>query len=200
MVGLIPAVRLLEAAVDYGMECVEGVVPGALTLPTPCTGWNLATLLVHLDDSVTALREAPEQGCVTPPPAEPTGSADDRSAAELVAAIRGGTHALLEGWRRAADRPVAVGGWPLAGEVVAFVGAVEIAVHGWDVAVTCGGARPIPASVAREMLRWGPLIADDETRPQLFAPEVPVPVSAAAGDRLVAFLGRRPGALPAPLS
>ena len=34
------------------------VTPGGLSRPTPCTGWDLAELLVHMDDSLAALLEA----------------------------------------------------------------------------------------------------------------------------------------------
>ena len=58
----------------------------------------------------------------------------------------------------------------------------------------CGGARPIPAALATRMLRLGPLLVTG--REGLFAVPVDVPAQASPGDRLVGYLGRRPGSAP----
>ncbi|MEW2548174.1 TIGR03086 family metal-binding protein [Streptomyces sp. NPDC047002] len=192
MPGLTPMVRLLAEAVDYGLGCVSGIEPEALSLPTPCAGWDLADLLWHLDDSLRALCEAPERGVVGLVPESRSGAA--RAPSSPVAAVCARARELLAMWESgASEGGVAVGGLPLERDVVAFVGAMEIAVHGWDVAEACGHRRPIPAELARTMLRWAPLVVDDGTRSALFAPAVPLPVGAGASDRLVAYLGRRPG-------
>ena len=96
---------------------------------------------------------------------------------------------------------MAVGGLPIPAGLVACTGAVEIAVHGWDVSAArgragcggagCGGVRPIPAVLATRMLRLGPLLVTG--REGLFAVPVDVPAQASPGDRLVGYLGRRPG-------
>ena len=52
-------------------------------------------------------------------------------------------------------------------------------------------ARPIPAVLATRMLRLGPLLVTG--REGLFAVPVDVPAQASPGDRLVGYLGRRPG-------
>ena len=88
---------------------------------------------------------------------------------------------------------VAVGGLPVPAGLVACTGAVEIAVHGWDVSAArgragCGGVCPIPAALATRMLRLGPLLVVG--REGLFAVPVEVPAQASPGDRLVGYLGR----------
>jgi uncharacterized protein (TIGR03086 family) len=115
-----------------------------------------------------------------------------------VAAVRTRAGELLAGWRRWAARPgqacvpVRVGGLPVPGETVALVGALELAVHGWDIAQACGSTRPIPVPLALAILRRAPQLADPATRPDMFAAPVPVPPRASPSDRLVAFLGRPP--------
>ena len=96
---------------------------------------------------------------------------------------------------------MAVGGLPIPAGLVACTGAVEIAVHGWDVSAAragrAGRARggvqetPIPAALATRMLRLGPLLVAG--REGLFAVPVEVPAQASPGDRLVGYLGRHPG-------
>ena len=77
--------------------------------------------------------------------------------------------------------------------IVSGTGAIEIAVHGWDVAEACGHHRPIPEPLAEEMLRLSPLFVSDADRPVRFAAPVNVPPLASAADRLLAYLGRHPG-------
>ncbi|UWE10726.1 TIGR03086 family metal-binding protein [Actinacidiphila bryophytorum] len=175
-------VRLLEQAVAYGLGCVDQVPPGGLRLPTPCRGWNLDALLCHLYESVCALREAAEYGEVAllpaaGPPADP------------VAAVRGGAVALLESWQARACPEVSIGGMAVPGATVAFIGVVELAVHGWDIAQACGSPRPIPVPLALAILRRAPMITGGA---DLFAAPVPVSPLACPGDRLVALLGRTP--------
>jgi hypothetical protein len=75
---------------------------------------------------------------------------------------------------------------------VTSTGALEVAIHGWDVARSCGHRRPIPRSLAEEMLELSPLFITDADRPVRFAAPVDVPPLAGPADRLVAFLGRHP--------
>ncbi|WUH89091.1 TIGR03086 family metal-binding protein [Streptomyces sp. NBC_00433] len=180
------ALPLLRQAVGYALGCVDQVPPDGLRRPTPCRAWDLDALLCHLYESVCALREAAQDGEVAllpaaPPPADP------------VAAVRRGARVLLDGWR---ERPpgecaqVRVGGMPLPSGTVAFIGAVELAVHGWDIAQACGTPRPIPVPLALAILRRSPLLTGG---PALFAAPVAVSPRACPGDRLVALLGRAPG-------
>ena len=73
-------------------------------------------------------------------------------------------------------------------------GAIELAVHGWDVATTCGSGHRMPVGLATDLLRAATALVDDQTRRPAFGPPVQVPAGAAPEDRLVAFLGRRPPA------
>jgi uncharacterized protein (TIGR03086 family) len=88
------------------------------------------------------------------------------------------------------NRPVAVGGCRMATTVVTATGALEIAVHGWDITMSRGRNHPLPEALAAELL---PIAADlIRDRTGLFDPPVPVDESAGAAARLVAFLGRSP--------
>ena len=76
--------------------------------------------------------------------------------------------------------------------MVAVTGAIEIAVHGWDISVACGARRPVPPGLAAVLLPIAPLLITPGTRPGLFADPVRLPGPACLGDQLVAFLGRQP--------
>lgn len=87
---------------------------------------------------------------------------------------------------------VLVGGRPLTCDTVAAIGAVEIAVHSWDIARACGRVLPLPDAPAAELLELSSLIVDGAGRRGLFASAVPAPPQAGPGDRLIALLGRAP--------
>jgi hypothetical protein len=50
--------RPLRHAVQYALGSLGYVTPDLLSRPTPCTAWDLATLLQHVGDSLAALHEA----------------------------------------------------------------------------------------------------------------------------------------------
>ena len=192
------AIGLLAGAVSYMLGVCAPLGPGEMALPTPCPHWDLARLLGHLCESMADLEAALRTGRLDldGPPGrtggDPVEALRDR-AAELLCAgyCYGGP-----------ERFVAVGGLPIPAGVVACTGAVEIAVHGWDVSAAraragrAGGVRetPIPAALATRMLRLGPLLVAG--REGLFGVPVEVPAQASPGDRLVGYLGRHPGAGP----
>lgn len=187
--ALLGGVGLLERAVDYALGCLDAAGGADLAAPTPCAGWDLRALLDHLDDSLLALHEAAALGRVFPDP----GGYAAEPGVDRVALLRARATRLVGAWAAPAPRKeVAFGDLELTTAIVTTTGALEVAVHGWDVARACGASRPIPPVLADEMLDLSVLLVTDEDRPGRFAVPVDPPVGAAPGDRLVAFLGRRP--------
>jgi uncharacterized protein (TIGR03086 family) len=195
MAALTRAAWLLRAATRYALAAAEPAVSSLLARPTPCAGWDLELLLRHLGDSMAVLSEAMAAGSVSPGPRpsdepawdEPPG--DDpvkglhRHASGLLAACVGaGTD----------ERLVAVGDRHLTASMTALSGALEITVHGWDIAAACGSYPSVPAGLAAVLLPVAPLLVTPALRPGLFADPVRVPVLCDPGDQLVAFLGRQP--------
>ena len=145
---------LLAGAISYMLGVCALVRPGEMALPTPCADWDLGMLLGHLSDSMADLETAIRTGNLDlerPP---------DRAAGDPVEILRDRAAELLcAAWGYdGPGRFVAVGGLPVPVGLVACTGAVEIAVHGWDVSAArgrasgggtgCGGVRPIPAVLA----------------------------------------------------
>ncbi|MFC4858037.1 TIGR03086 family metal-binding protein [Actinophytocola glycyrrhizae] len=176
---------LLARAVDYALGSLD-TVSGDLGRPTPCAGWDLRALLDHLNDSLLALHEAATLGQVFP-------DVDDYPVADPVAVLRDRATRLAGVWAPPSPRrEVALGDLSLRTAIVTTTGALEVAVHGWDVAVACGAARTIPAGLASDMLAVAPALVATADRPERFAAPVVPPSWAAPGDRLIAFLGRQP--------
>lgn len=183
-------IALLERAITYTLGSLHIVEPAALSVPTPCRDWNLRALLGHLDDALVALHQAADVGRVDTVTAR-TGTGSD---ADLVAGLRVRACQLLGAWAAGVpgDEVVSVAGRPLTAAIVTSTGAIEIAVHGWDVARACGRHHRLPASLADEMLDLVPLLITDADRPGHFAAPVRVQTPVGPADRLLAFLGRDP--------
>jgi uncharacterized protein (TIGR03086 family) len=204
MASLSDAVGLLERALGYAFFGLDAITPEAMSRPTPCREWDLGALLGHVSDSLAALHEAVDDGHVATegtrgvalaepgPPGSPPRSPVDP--VDPVAIVRDRARRVLGSWVGAGDgdRLVTVGDCPLRAGVVAYVGAIEVAVHGWDIHRACGRPRPIPSALATDLLQLAPVLVTDAERPSRFAAPVPVSPATGAGDRLVAFLGRDP--------
>jgi uncharacterized protein (TIGR03086 family) len=184
------ATTLLEQAISYAGRSVLDVTPALLPHPTPCWGWNLGMLLSHAGESLAALHEAIVTGHVAlmpaaparAPAADPTRTFRDQAVLLLTArATAGGRHQVI-----------GVGDLPLPAIAIEGAGAIEIAVHGWDIAQACGKNRPIPDALAASLLAMAPLLIPETGRHPLFSPPVTATAEAGPGDRLVAYLGRKP--------
>lgn len=182
MAALTRGLELLESAVGYALTGTAMLTPHLLSRATPCTDWDLATLLDHLSDSVDVLHEAIGGAPVAGRRSDP------------VRRLRGKLVALLAATASAgpADRPVAIRDRELTASIVALTGAMEVTVHGWDIAVACGANRPLPTGLATVLLATAPLLIPAHARAGLFADPVRLRGPARAGDELVAFLGRQP--------
>ena len=194
--ALLGGVELLERAIGYTQGSLVLVRSDALDNATPCADWDLSGLLAHMTDSLVTLSEAAELGHVGLEPSEPTGD----FARDAVATLHRRACHLLGAWSQVdAPRQVSVGDRPLMGSVLTGTGALEIAVHGWDVAQACGQDRPIPAALAEDLLELAPLLVSDADRPDRFAAPVRISPLARPSDQLVAHLGRSPLPLNGPL-
>jgi uncharacterized protein (TIGR03086 family) len=186
--------ELLESAVSYALTGAAMATPRLLARPTPCLGWDLETLLDHLAESIGVFHEAIATGSVG------ASEAPGHPGPDPLARLRGQAAGLLAACADCgpADRLIAIGDRELTTSMVAVAGAIEIAVHGWDISAACGGSRPVPPGLAAVLLPVVPLLITPGTRPGLFADAVRLPGPAGPGDQLVAFLGRRPRLPTAP--
>lgn len=180
------AVELLDRAIGYTRGCLAQVTPESLGRPTPCTQWSLMDLLVHMDDSLAALGEAAQSSSLSLAPAP--GPADGRT---LLASIRQRACSLVSQWIPPGAATLQLGPAGLARETLGAVGALEIALHGWDVATSLGLDRPIPPTLAMDLWPWARDHITDEDRPVRFAVPPEVPPWAPPQTLLLAHSGRR---------
>ena len=186
------ATALLAGAISYALGACGQVARAEMALPTPCADWDLEALLAHLAASMADLESALRTGHLDLDASEPDRPGAPGFDSDPVEVVRDQAANLLFACysHHGPDHFVRVGGLPLPAGIVACAGAVEIAVHGWDVSAARGQGDPIPPVLAARMLRLSPLLVTG--REGLFGAPVQVPVQASPSDRLVAYLGRIP--------
>lgn len=185
---------LLERAIGYATRSVLDVTPALLPRPTPCRGWNLDMLLRHASESLAALHDGTVTGHIALIPSAPGRAA----AAGPAQVFRDRAGRLLAAQATAGGRCQAldIGDLPLPVIAMECAGAIEIAVHGWDISQACGQHRSIPDALAASLLAIAPLLIPETGRHPLFDPPVTPAAHASPGDRLIAYLGRNPSASP----
>lgn len=181
---VVPEVELLERALGWTCGHLCRVGPADLPRATPCSTWNLAALLAHMEDSLDAFAEA-AAGFVTPLPAPRL----PESAVPQVPVLQAKATALLGSWTRPVVPVVRTGSARIPSRLLIATGALEISVHGWDVAASLGRAPSLPSGLAADLWPIATRVVTPADRPARFAaarerrPCDP-------GDRLLAFLGR----------
>lgn len=190
-VGTLPELGLLERAVGYAGGALAAAVDVPGSVPTPCTEWTLDDLLTHMLASLRTLDQAARVGgiAVMEPPRVPRSTLP---VAEQVARVRRQACAVMSSWMGAqAPAIFRVGGSELQAGLLASAGALEITVHGWDVAQACGLEHPIPQALAEDLLSYAPLLVSDADRPQRFGPALPTGSDSTPAEELLALVGRR---------
>lgn len=182
-------IEALERTYDYAGKLISGITPEQLTLPTPCTEWDLRTLLNHMVGAMHMFAQAATGGADTDPDVgELVG---DDPATAFAAAAR----ANLAAWRTPGvlEREVVTPLGAMPGDVAARLNSEETLTHAWDVAKATGQDATLDPEVAAmgyELCQHFPL---DEIRASgALGPAVPVPDDAPVADRLIGLMGRHP--------
>ena len=180
---------VLDAAVVWTHDRLQQARTADVGAPTPCSGWDLGDLLTHMEDSLAALGEA-ALGVVAldgppPEPSRDTGVLLDR-VVRRACELRARWHTLPSRFSRA---PVEVDVLALDRDTLALVGALEVAVHGWDVGVAAGTPLRPPEDLAARLLPVARQVVPEEERGGRFGPAV-APYDTSAAARLLAHLGR----------
>ena len=188
-------VHLHENALDETARLVDGVTPDQMDLPTPCSAWDVRTLLSHLVGGNyrwaalargEPMRRGPEQG--GEPAADPLG--DDPAGA-----YRRSAGALARAWRDPAllDQSYALPIGVLPGRAALTLRLVETVIHGWDLARATEQQPAFDSEVVETALHFTESNVPAERPPNgPFAPPVALADDRPEIDRLAALLGRTP--------
>jgi uncharacterized protein (TIGR03086 family) len=173
-------------------EVVDQVQSADLGKRTPCTDWNVRTLINHMVEVLDAV-EAPARGealnfstqDVQDVIGQDPAGAFSKKASEFVAA-----------WSApgAPDRLVTTMFGEQPAQFYLGLAAADMLMHGWDLANAIGVPYTMDEAVATEVLTNMQQMLKPEMRGQgkAFAAEVAVDPSASVQERLVAFSGRKP--------
>jgi uncharacterized protein (TIGR03086 family) len=154
-----------------------------LARPSPCSEYTVGEVGEHVVRSMVLLGSVAGglAGGLAGGPA--SGSLEERVTASAGAA--------LAAWRRRGlDGSVAVGRSTLPASLAVEIIALELLVHGWDLARATGSEIDVAPEVAGYVLGRARLLITPDKRGRSFAAEVPAGPSATALERLIAFTGR----------
>jgi uncharacterized protein (TIGR03086 family) len=179
----------LAQAISYALRAVHDVTPSLLRRPTPCHAWDLDTLLRHASESLAALCEGIGTATISLFPATQRDGTGDPARVFHDQARR-----LRQAWATTGRRRelINIAGSPLPVSLMEAAGALEIAIHAWDISQASGHYWPIPPALASHLLAIAPLLVPPTGRHPLFAAPVAVPPDTSPSGQLVAFFGRTP--------
>jgi len=183
-------------AADAAARTVEHVAPAQFGGPTPCTEWDVRTLLNHLIVWTSySLAARAEGGSVGQELIDRDFAADPGFAADYRAQL----DRALTAWSDPAtwDRSLDVMGSPTPSADVAALNIAEMVLHGWDLAAATGQAYTVSEPAAAAALRAVLANADLFRQYKGFAEPVEVPPTASTLDRVLALSGRDPAWKPA---
>jgi hypothetical protein len=165
------ALDAFAEAIEVVSQAVAGATDVSHDLPTPCTEWNLGTLVRHVSDSARQLREilCGVPSGLPPPPGCAVAQASFRELARIVT--------------RASREAPAVA-------LTALTGSYELAIHAWDIAETTRNGPTLPTSLVEALLIYAPVVLADVERAGLFAAQRDPAGRRSDNDRLLAMFGR----------
>ncbi|MGB0970242.1 MAG: TIGR03086 family metal-binding protein [Mycobacterium sp.] len=195
--------RILDRAIATGGAVIAGIQAERLTDPTPCTDMNVRALLAHLVgvlDRVAALGNGQDPFAVTDAPV-----ADDH----WPDAWRDSGRRAADAWSDDAvlERPMALPWIEGSGAEVLASYFSELTVHTWDLATATDQSPDWDETVVAAALEARQILPAENRRALYeeisaamgldevavpFAEAVPIPDTAPAIDRLVAWNGRDP--------
>lgn len=183
-----PSLAVLDAALTWTHAVLQPARVSDAAAPTPCAGWDLRALLVHMEDSLAALGEAAHLGRIELRPPVTHGPTS-----LLVDQVCRRAHATRAAWGgRVTSAPVTVGDLRLGQDTMALVGALEVTVHGWDVARATGSRVDVPPDLAARLLPVALAVVTPGERGERFGAPRRAGPSATRADRLLSHLGRDP--------
>jgi uncharacterized protein (TIGR03086 family) len=191
-----PDVLHMRSAADLAASAVAATGTHHWSAATPCTDYDLRTLLDHLawaavlaQHAATRTRLDKDWSRPGPPPfLEGLPEEDWPQAIEKELRTAAQAWAAPGAW----DGDTVMAATPMPAAVVGPMMLAEFAVHGWDVARTVGARYEVPDDLGRVVLTAVEGMAQMGRDGGWYGAEVPVPADAPAFDRALGLAGRDP--------
>lgn len=181
----------LQASIDQTHPIVASIPTSDYGNATPCEGWNVTALLNHMISALIMFRDAGDLGAV-----DPATFATDQIGADASHSFETAGKAAVAAW----SSPGKVDGManlPFGEFPAAFalqLPAMDMVVHGWDLAKATGQSVDWNAALVADTLRFcEATFTNPEMRGHDFAPPVAVSADADELTRLIALMGRQSG-------
>jgi uncharacterized protein (TIGR03086 family) len=190
--------EMMSTAGRSVVEVVNNVKPDQLGAPTPCSDWDVRTLVNHLmfwsafrSELAARKQTAPEDDPIT----EQTDFTREPDwATTFQTQLRKATSAWAE--PGATDGETGLAGGSMAAPVIGMMMVGELVMHGWDLAVATGQRLEVDEEVVAAVHEATAAMADQGRSYGVFADEVTVPDDASPLDRVLAISGRDPSWRP----
>ena len=171
------SIRVLSRALDQAGDVMARVKPDQLSAPTPCSEWDVATLIGHLladtHNFLATLRGERPDFTAAPEPVRDGWTTAFRSAADD----------LVHAWHQHGADSSSDPDWQTA----------EFAVHTWDIATAIGApVAELDPEVAERGLAFMRANLTADRRGDAFGPEQDPP-GPGSYERLAAYAGRAAG-------
>lgn len=182
---------MYERALDRTRAVVAGTRRDQLADPTPCTDWDVRTLLNHIIGGCITMAEGAEGRPV------PMSGPEDHSAEDHVAAFDRAARAALKAFQSpgALEREFTLPWGSSPGSAALGLALADAVVHGWDLAQATDQEIVIDDDIADAVYGMTSSMMQPNgpyPRGDSFAPPVDVPDDAAPAEKLLAYLGRVP--------
>ena len=183
----------MKVMTEAGATVAAAVRAGAdadLAGPTPCTDYDLLTLLRHFVGTSGAFVKAGEAHALDPD--DPWGSnatLDEENWAEQLA---GQVEAMSEAWSRPEAWTGPIQGAQMPAPAVGELGLIEVMLHGWDAARATGQSLRVSDELGAELLRSLTPTLDQGRQFEVYGPEVTVAADASPFTRALGLSGRDP--------
>ena len=184
-------VMLFSRTLPLGERVVNNIRPEQMSAATPCTEWDVRTLLDHFTMTQRASATALAGAEATPAADAPVSAGDDPRAANIEAARAAESALRAPG---ALERTYEMPWGETPGEVLASLLFMETMIHTWDLAKATGQETNLDSELCEAALAMGREMLTEQWRQpeQGFGPEVVVAADAPVCDRFAAFFGRQP--------
>ncbi len=185
--------EMMQRVLDETRRVVGGISPSQLTLPTPCTEWDVRALLNHITGGAEMFATCVDEGSISDDRLVELTTGDnlgsDYEAAFDLAAKRAMT---AFGQPGAAGKIVKLPFGEMPAGVALRIAIFDVAVHALDLAVASGQSTALdPEMLAAALAIGRQMIGPDMRGEHLFDDEVAVSPDAPVPDQLLAFAGRR---------
>ncbi len=186
------AMELIPEACRTVAEVIARSADAGLDRPTPCTGFDLRSLINHAAGTTGALARAGVGRALDPD--DPWGARTEVTGSNWPAALTSNLGAIADGW----SRPVAwsgmvdTGGREMPARFVGEMALVEVMLHGWDLARATGQDIVVSPELGREVRRVIEDSAELGRQMQAYGPEVPVSGPVTDFEQALATAGRDP--------